>query len=152
MKKFVWIAGALLLFSLMFPQGLSLPKFPVVPSVPDPAPAPVAPAVDSDAEIVDLLRAAAQPDKARIVGVYTGLRTVLLRDGGKRVTTTEKFADLQANTLQLAIDTPGKYPGLDVAIERVFAAAVGTKDVVAVTPEMQKSLVHACDVIIASAR
>jgi len=150
MKKFVWIAGALLLFSLMFPQGLSLPKFPAVPVVPTPA--PVVPAGTGDAEIVDLLKSAAPADKARIVDVYTGLRTVLLRDGGKRVTTTEKFADLQANTLQLAIDTPGKYSGLDVAIERVFATAVGTKDVVAVTPDMQKSLVQACDVIIASAR
>lgn len=149
MKKFVWVAGVLLLFSLMFPQGLPLPKFPTPPAVPAPTPEP--PTV-VDVEIADILKSATAADKARIVDVYTGLRTVLLRDGGKRVTTTEKFADLQANTLQLAIDTPGKYSGLDVAIERVFAAAVGTKDVVAVTPEMQKGLVQACDVIIASAR
>lgn len=150
MKKFVWIAGALLLFSLMFPRGFPLPKFPVAPVVP--APVPVTPDVVDDAEMTTILSAASAGDKSRIVSVYSGLRVVLLRDAGKRVNTTEKFAELQANTLQLAIDTPGKYPGLDVAIERVFAAAVGTKDVVAVTPEIQKSLVQACDVIIASAR
>jgi hypothetical protein len=150
MKKLVWIAGALLLFSFVFPNGLTLPKPPA--PAPAPAPAPVVPVADTDPAIVAALTNATAEDKARIVSVYSGAVHVLSRDAGKRVSNTEKWADMHANTLQLAIDTPGKYPGLDAAIEGVFARAIGTDDVVIVDAEMQKKLLRACEVVIASAR
>lgn len=150
MKNLVWIAGLILALSFVFPDGITLPKNP------EPGPSPVVPA---DTTLTAILGAATKEDKARVVSVYTGLKTVLQRDSGQRVNNTEKFAELQSNTLQLAIDTPGKYQGLDVAIDEVFKRAVAgdQKDVdssvvQAVTPELQSRLVQACDTIIASAR
>jgi hypothetical protein len=52
--------------------------------------------------------------------------------------------------LQLAIDTPGKYKGLDDAIETVFLKTVGT-DVMPNNPDTQKKLVTACEIIANSA-
>jgi hypothetical protein len=148
MKKLVWVAGALLVFSFVFPNGITLPK----PPAPVPAPGPVEPVVPADAEIVKALTGASSKDRARIVSVYSGVIHVLKRDGGKRVSNTEKWADMHANTLQVAIDTPGKYPGLDTAIEAVFARELGTDDVVQLDADVQNKLVRACEVIIASAK
>lgn len=144
----VVLAGLLLAVSLLFPNGLPVRKPAVVPST------PVAPQA-TDAEIVKLLASADAADKLRIVDVYTALSAVLARDLAKppvRITTTEQWADLQANTLQLAIDRPGKYPGLDLAIEAVFLAKVGTDDVLPGTPDTQAKLIDACATIAASAR
>ena len=149
MKKLVWVAGAILIFSLVFPNGINV-RPPVKPT---PTPVdPAVPAATPDAKIVELLSSASAADRGRIISVYTGLRTVMLRDKGKRINTTEKLAELQANTLQLAIDKPGTYPGLDVAIDAVFAAQIGTDDVLAITDEVTQRVVKACDIIIASAK
>lgn len=150
MKKLVWIAGAVLLFAVVFPNGIDVAGLL--------KPAAVVPSVNAtpDAKIVELLSSATTADKARVVSVYTGLKEVLARDNAKRVNTTEKWSELQAATLQLAISTPGKYPGLDEAIEAVFYKAVQDKDTDAsvvnpVTATMQEKLLKACDVVIASA-
>ena len=150
MKKLVWIAGAVLLVSILFPNGIDLNNF-------RPGPVPVASTEQPDAAILNILSTADYADKARIVGVYRGLKTVLKTDNGKRVNNTEKMADLQANTLQLAIEKPGKYAGLDNAIENVFKTTVQDKNTDAgvvnpVTPEMLAKLIKACDIIIASAQ
>jgi hypothetical protein len=150
MKRFVWLAGLLLLGSFMFPNGIKLPSVPTPPVVVVP---PVVVPVDPvDDKIVELLAGADAQDKARIVSVYTGLQTVLARDAGKLVNTTEKWATVQANTLKLAIDTPGKYPGLDAAIEAVFVRLVGTDDVISGTPETLAKLTSACKLIVSSAQ
>lgn len=145
MKNIVWLAGLLLFVSVVFPDGITLPKPP--PVAPD-----VDPSVEPSADIVKALQGADRADKARIVSVYSAMRKILQRDEGKRISTTEKLADWQANTLQLAIDTPGKYPGLDVAIEAVFLRVVGTDDVLPNKREVQIKLIKACDIIIASAK
>ncbi|WP_353208346.1 hypothetical protein [Sphingorhabdus sp.] len=144
-KVLLWLAGALLAVSIVFPNGPTLSLTPT---------APVAPVAvhATDVEIVRLLANASSADKARVNGIYTALVVVLKKDAGKRITTTEQWADLQANTLQLAIDTPGKYPGLDTAIEAVFLAKLGTDDVMPSTPETQAKLIDACETIAASAR
>ena len=139
----LWLAGGLLAVSLLFPNGPKLSK---------PTPATPVVAHATDAKIVTLLANADAADKARINGIYTALVAVLKKDAGKRITTTEQWADLQANTLQLAIDTPGKYPGLDTAIEAVFMAKLGTDDVLSGTPETQAKLIDACETIASSAR
>lgn len=151
MKKLVWVAGLVLAVAIVYPNGVTLPSFS--------KPAEETPAVDvpADAEIVKLLANASAADKARIVSVYRGLKTVLNKDNGKRVNTTEKWEEVHGETLTLAIETPDKYPGLDEAIEAVFYKAVQDDDtdasvVNAVTPLMQAKLVKACDTIIASAR
>lgn len=152
MKKMVWVAAGLLAFALFFPNGISLPTFS-----PDTDTDVDVVDVKPDAQVVKLLASADQADKNRIVSVYTGLKTVLTRDNGKRINTTEKWEEVQAQTLQMAIDTPGKYAGLDEAIEAVFVAAVKDDNtdptvVNPVTPEMQAKLVKACEILIASAK
>jgi hypothetical protein len=146
-KALVWLAGALLAVSLLFPNGFPPVKKPAAPV------APVAPHA-TDAEIVKLLATADGADKQRVFDVYTALSKVLARDLAKppaRITTTEQWAEVQANTLQLAIDQPGKYPGLDKAIESVFLAKLGTDDVLPGTPDTQAKLIDACDTIASSA-
>lgn len=150
MKKLVWLAGAVLAFSLFFPDGI--PLRPVTPPIPVPDPVPVGPVAEPDAKIVELLTNATPEDRARIYGVYAAMAKVTRRDKGARLNTTEKWAEYQANTLQLAIDKPGKYPGLDVAIEAVFARRLGTDDVLATTPEVAERVASACDIIAASAK
>jgi hypothetical protein len=147
MKKLVWVAGLLLVVALLYPNGFSLP-------VPGPKPEPVpAPAlVDTDPAIVATLANATAEDKQHIAGVYEGMLRVFNRDKGVRVKTTERWADFQANTLQLAIETPGEYPGLDVAIENVFKTQLGTDDVLPTNTDTQQKITKACQIIIASAR
>lgn len=150
MKKLVWAAGILLLVSFIFPNGISVPVKPIVPPVVPVV--PVTPEAEPDAKIVEILAPASLQDRARIYDVYTAMGVVTRRDAGKRLNTTEKWAEYQANTLQLAIDKPGKYPGLDLAIEAVFARKLGTDDVLAMTPEVFNRLAEACDIIAASAK
>lgn len=142
----VALAAGVLLLAFLFPEGVA-PQ----PVTPDPA-TPVAPAVPVDAGVQQALAGASAADRNRIVGVYDALAAVLTRDGGKRINTTEKWAEFQANTLQLAIDTPGKYPGLDVAIENVFKTTVGTDDVLPTNEATREKLVNACAIIAASAK
>lgn len=143
MKKLVWVAGLLLLLSVVFPNGIKLPvATPVV----------VEPVGETDAQIVALLKNASTEDKNRVVSIYSGLKFVLQRDKGQRVNTTEKWAELQANTLQLAVEQVGKYPGLDVAINDVFKRVVGTDDVLPANADTQIKLIKACDIIANSTR
>lgn len=145
MKKLVWVAGLLLLTSIVFPNGPTLPTFnkPVV--------RPVVATAPIDDEIVKLLSGSDAADRARIYDVYTSLKTVLKRPTAPaRITTTEKWEELHGNTLDLAIEQVNKYPGLDAAIERVFKTAVGTDDVMPGNPETLKKLGEACDIVSSS--
>ena len=151
MKKLMWVAAAILAVSLLFPHGLgSLSPTPAPQPIPAPGPETT---VTPDAEILKLLSNAAVADKKRISDVYSGMRFVLARDKGVRVSTTEKFAALHANTLQLALNyEPGKYSGLDVAIDRVFKTTLGTDDVLSMTGDVLQKVLTACDIVIASAK
>jgi hypothetical protein len=150
MKKLVWLFGLLLALSFVLPAFSTFRPAPV--PTPSPAPTPAPSPTDTDTNIVSVLAHATADDKARVASIYTGLRTVLLRDKGELVNNTERFAVLQANTLKLAVDQVGKYPGLDVAIENVFKTAVGTDDVVPLTADVTAALVKACDIIANSAK
>lgn len=148
MKKLVWVAAVLLGLSVIFPNGLPLPSVPG--PVPD-VPAPVV--VEKDAAIVTALATADAADKKRIAGIYEAMKAVTIRDDGKRLNNTEKFAEYQAAVLQLAVrHTPGKYPNLDVAIENVFLREVGTDDVVPLNASTIEKIARACDVIVASTK
>jgi hypothetical protein len=150
MKKLVWVAGLVLAFAVFYPNGVTLPSFSTTAE-------DLSPDVAPDATIVKLLANAPPADKARIVSVYRGLKTVLNKDNGQRINTTEKWEEVHGETLNLAIDKPGTYEGLDEAIEAVFYAAMHDADtdasvVNAVTPLVQAKLAKACDTIIASAK
>lgn len=143
MKKLVLVAGLLLITSLAFPNG---PRFPVVQ--PATTTRPVVPTVPIDAEIVKLMTGSDSADRARVYDIYTSLKTVLQRPTAPaRITTTEKWEELHGHTLELAIEQVNKYPGLDVAIERVFKTTVGTDDVLPGTPDTLKKLTEACDIV-----
>jgi hypothetical protein len=143
MKKLVWLAGLLLVVALVYPNGITLPSS---------QPTPPAVVVPVDDEIVKILAKATGEDKAHVAGVYDAMATVLKRDNGVRIKNTERWSDYQANTLQLAIETPGVYTGLDVAIEAVFKREIGTDDVQPNNPETQQKLIRACEIVSASAR
>ena len=147
-KILLLVSGILLLVSFVFPNGATFAKKPVPPVVPTPVVTP------SDETISKILLTATSEDRQRIHDVYSAAAVVLQRDttNAQRLTTTEQWSSAHAHILQLAIDTPGKYPGLDSAIEAVFRAAVGTDDVASITPEISKKLIHACEVVAASAR
>ena len=145
MKKLVLVAGVVLLLSFVFPDGIKLPAR-------NPKPAPETVDVGVSETIVKLLADATPEERARVDGVYSAMAKVIARDNGVRIKTTERWADYQANTLNLAVDTPGKYPGLDVAIEQVFKDQLGTDDVMANVVETQQKLIKACQIIAASAR
>lgn len=144
MKYIVWVLGGLLLLSFAFPNGVTLPAKPTPVVKPDAS-------VVTDPAIVKLLADASAEDRANVNGIYSGLKTVIERDNGGLVTNTEKWALLQANTLTLAVEQVNKYPGLDVAIDNVFKAQVGTMDVASVNADMVKKLATACEIIANSA-
>lgn len=146
MKKVVWLFGALLALSFVFPNGLPLAKIP--PAVKPVT--PVAPLGPTDPVITKLLENATQEDRARVNGIYSGLKFVIERDKGEFISTTEKWAMLQANTLAHAVEQVGKYPGLDVAINDVFKQQLGTDDVLAVNSDVLARLIAACDIIVNS--
>lgn len=145
MKKLVWVFGALLALSFVLPEV----KIPF--SWPTTASEEVN-AVPADPTIAKILSGASAADKARVRSIYGAMAVVLKRDGGKLVSTTEQFSVWQANTLTNAVDKPGKYEGLDAAIEARFKAAVGTMDVVSITPELSAKLVDAAQSIANAAK
>jgi hypothetical protein len=145
MKKLVWVAGLLLLFAVVYPNGITLPT--------KQEPVDVVLVAEKNPKIVELLAKASAADKGRVQSIYSGLATVLRRDATvKRLKTTEQWAELQAATLDLAVEQVGKYPGLDVAINDVFLATVGTDDVLPANDETRGKLIKACEIVEASAQ
>ncbi len=138
-KVLLWLAGALLAVSILFPNGPDVFR----------APAPVVPVVPkvTDAAVLKILAPATPAELTRIEGVYSALAAILPRDAGKLIVTTEQWETLQANTLKLAIESPGKYVDLDEAIETVFLKTVGTDDVLPNNAETQKKLVIASEIV-----
>ncbi len=142
MKKLALAAGLLLFLSLVFPDG------PRLSFLTQTAVRPVVSAAPGDEEIMRLLKNGTAADRGRIYDVYTSLKKVLQRPTAPaRITTTEKWEELHGYALDLAIEQVNKYPGLDVAIERVFATTVGTDDVMPGNPDTLKKLGEACDIV-----
>lgn len=74
--------------------------------------------------VSEALRSASSSDRARIASVYAALGDLIERDGGKLIPTTAVWRAIYADALRLAAggtDLVGKYPGLDVAVEKVLA-------------------------------
>ena len=90
------------------------------------------------------LSPASRQDKARVAAFYSALADVVERDA-KLTPTVGAFQQLHARSLDAAFkgtDLPGKYPGLDVAINDRLKAVVGTDDV-PLPPAKHQSLVQA---------
>jgi hypothetical protein len=109
------------------------------------------PAVEQS-KVAAVLKSASKQDKARVRAYYASLADVVKRDD-RIITTVGKFRTTNANALDLAFkgtDLPGKYAGLDVAIEDVLVKAIG-KDDVALSPDKRASLVKALEEVAADA-
>jgi len=151
MKKLVLVAAVLFGLSVAFPDKFdSLTHVfdrPVVVEESDGVPVEA-----TDSAIKKVLRNATAADRARIVSIYSGMYRVLKRDAGERISNTEKLAEYHANTLQLAVEQVGKYPGLDVAIDDVFKGTLGSTDVLPVKGEVLDNVLKACAVVVSSAQ
>lgn len=128
-----------LLWAFM-PEG----KKPIAP--------PVVPAVSSP--VAKALQSATKVDRSRVASYYDALADVVSRS--KAITTVEGFRRVHAASLDEAFkgtDLPGKYQGLDVAIEEQLVAAIG-KDNTGLDGETGKraALVKALQKVAADAR
>lgn len=74
--------------------------------------------------VATALASASSSDRARVRSVYAALADVIDRDGGKLIPTTAVWRSVYSDALRLAAGgtpLPGKYPGLDKAIEEVLS-------------------------------
>jgi len=96
---------------------------------------------------------ATSTDKSRVSAYYSSLADVIERDPAA-VKTVGQFGTLHGKSLDLAFkgtDLPGKYLGLDRAIDGVLTAAVGREDI-PLTPEKVTLLVQALKEVANDAR
>ena len=109
--------------------------------------------VPPSSPVTAALSPASRQDKARVAAFYSAMADVVERDA-KLVPTVGSFRELHARSLDAAFkgtDLPGKYPGLDVAINDKLKAAVGTDDV-PLPPAKHQSLVQALKDVATDAR
>lgn len=74
--------------------------------------------------VATALKSASSSDRAKLASIYRALADVVARDSGRLITTTAAWRSVYRDALQLAAggtDLVGKYPGLDVAVEKVLA-------------------------------
>jgi hypothetical protein len=103
--------------------------------------------------VAAVLAKATSADKARVQAFYGAVADVVERDQ-KLIATVGGFRRVHANSLDLAFkgtDLPGKYAGLDVAIEEALVKAIGKEDV-ALTPEKRQALIAALKEVARDAR
>jgi len=70
------------------------------------------------------LQSASPSDRAKLASIYKALADVISRDQGQLITTTAAWRSIYADALRLAAggtDLPKKYPGLDVAVDKVLS-------------------------------
>ena len=91
-------------------------------------------------------------ERVYLSNLYEAMRSIIERDGKRDapiINTTEAFARFHGGTLELAIDLDkvGKYPGLDVAIDKVFFEALGTDEPRSLTDVERQKVMDACTVL-----
>lgn len=114
--------------------SLVVMSFVIVPR--SAAPGPVAAALSS----------ASSTDRARVRAIYSALADVTRRDAGSRIANVATWRAVHSDALRLAVggtDLVGKYPGLDLAVDKVLAENVGL-DNVPLTPEVAAKIVAGC--------
>lgn len=103
--------------------------------------------------ITTILQSASKQDRARVRAYYSAMSDVIHRDTGV-ITTVGKWRQANASALDLAFkgtDLPGKYQGLDAAIDEILVKAIG-KDDVAMTADKKAALVAALEEVANAAR
>ena len=70
------------------------------------------------------LQSASSSDRAKLASIFGALADVISRDQGQLITTTAAWRSIYSDALRLAAggtDLPKKYPGLDVAVDKVLS-------------------------------
>lgn len=101
--------------------------------------------------VADALRSATPRDRARVASIYKALGDITARDAGQQITTVGTWRAVHASALRLAAggtDLPGKYPGLDVAVDAVLKESLGSLDDVPMTREVVGKLVTGCGTVV----
>lgn len=91
-------------------------------------------------------------DRQYLANFYDALAFVLIRDSKRSdpiLKTTEDFAVFHGGSLEAAIDKEkvGVYPGLDEAVDQVFATAIGSDDVKVIDADTRTKLAAASGVL-----
>ncbi len=114
---------------------------------------PAKPVDAPKAGVAAVLAKATSADRARVHAFYEAVADVVERDQ-KVIATVGGFRRVHANSLDLAFkgtDLPGKYAGLDQAIEDELVRAIGKEDV-ALAAEKRAALIGALKKVAADAR
>lgn len=144
------VAAVLLVFAW---KGHSIevpwPEVGKVVSAVEPSPDQKAWAADVRAITPKMLPA----DREYLANLYDAMREIIGRDTNREtpiIGSTEAFARYHAGTLEAAIELEkvGRYPGLDVAIDKVFFSALKTDDPRALTPADRQAILDACSVLV----
>ena len=110
-----------------------------------PAPQPAA------GPVADALRVATPGDRARVASLYKALADMTARDAGQQIKTVGDWRAVHASALRLAAggtDLPGKYQGLDVAVDTVLRESLGSLDDVPMTSDVVGKLVAGCKKVV----
>jgi hypothetical protein len=106
----------------------------------------IPPAAKPAGPVAAALADASSADRAKVAGLYRALADVVKRDGGQKITTTVIWRQVYRDALVLAAggtDLPGKYKGLDTAVEEVLAKYYSL-DSAPLTEELSKKIADAC--------
>jgi hypothetical protein len=104
------------------------------------------PAVRPSGPVADALSNASYSDRREVARIYRSLADVVKRDGGQKITTTVVWRAIYKDALSLAAGgtaLPGKYKGLDLAIEEVLSKYYSL-DSAPLTEELSKKIADAC--------
>lgn len=99
--------------------------------------------------VAEALESATSSDRARIASVYAALGDLIERDGGKLIPTTAVWRAIYSDALRLAAGGTGlvgKYPGLDVAVEKVLSQHYSL-DNQAIDPALAKKIASGCKAV-----
>lgn len=95
--------------------------------------------------VAEVMAKATREDRAKLARIYTALAVVTERDAGKDIATVGVWRDVHSATLRMAVgEMKGRYPGLDVAVERVLQDRVVPEDV-PLTGEVLTEIIAGCE-------
>jgi hypothetical protein len=87
---------------------------------------------------------ASRADRATLRGIYTALADKTVEDNGSKITTVGMWREWHSEVLRKAASQlKGKYPGLDVAVEKVMADKFPLDDV-AMSGQVVAKIADAC--------
>lgn len=131
------VAGESMKHIILTAVALAVVWFSFVPAKTPVAPGPVTVA----------LAKADHADRVKVGSIYRALADITERDGGTQITTLSIWRTCHSSVLRLAVggtDLPGKYPGLDIAVEKVLSTHFPLGDV-PMTKELAGKISAACE-------